>query len=256
MSHVILQGDCLTHLPTLPSDSVDLVITDPPFNIGKKYNTYKDNMSHDEYIKWCYKWLLECVRVMKPGASLYLFNYAENNAYMVPFLDKHLKFKRWLTWHYNNNMGGPQKNYIRSQTSILFYCKGEEVNTWNNDDICVPYSHHNKSQNKKMLLKGRKGRKPYDVQFRELIRHSEGRSDHPCQIPIDLLEMLIKASSNKGDTILDPFGGSLSTAVAAKRLGRNSINIEVDQHYCNVGQERLNNTSPTATLETMFSDPA
>ncbi len=239
-------------LPTLDSDSVDLVITDPPFNIGKAYNTYKDKLSHDEYIKWCQTWLLECVRVLKPGGSLYLFNYAENNAYMVPFLDKHMKFKRWLSWQYASNMGGQQKNYIRSQTSILFYCKGDEVKTWNDDDIAVPYSANNKVQNDKMLRRGSKGRKPYDVYYHELIRVSEGRSDHPCQIPIPLLEMLIKASSNKGEVILDPFGGSFSTAVAAKRLKRNSINIEIDEHYCEIGRERLARTSPTATLESMF----
>ena len=97
--------DCLQFMPKMPAESVDLVITDPPFNIGKKYNTYKDSMKKEDYIAWCETWLADCIRVLKPHGSLYVFNYPENNAYLLPFLDKHIVFKRWLTWHYPTNTG-------------------------------------------------------------------------------------------------------------------------------------------------------
>ena len=99
----IIPGDCLESMKNLHDESVDLVVTDPPFNIGKNYNSYKDKMKKEEYIKWCEKWLAECMRILKPHGSLYLFNYPENNAYLMPFLDKNMIFKRWMTWHYPTN---------------------------------------------------------------------------------------------------------------------------------------------------------
>ena len=134
----IIPGDCLETMKNIPDESVDLVVTDPPFNIGKNYNSYKDKMKKDEYIKWCEKWLTECIRILKPHGSLYLFNYPENNAYLMPFLDKNMIFKRWMTWHYPTNTGMSPTNYTRSQHSILFYTKTEKAR-WNKNHIAEPY---------------------------------------------------------------------------------------------------------------------
>ena len=137
--HKIINGDCLEELKKFQAESVDLIVTDPPFNIGKKYNSYADNKSKEEYLKWCENWLAECIRVLKNGGALYLFNYPENNAYLMHFLDNHLTFKRWMTWHYPVNTGMSPTNFTRSQHSILFYIKGEKPKTFNKHDIAEPY---------------------------------------------------------------------------------------------------------------------
>jgi DNA modification methylase len=255
MEHKIINGDCIIELDKIQSDSVDMVLTDPPFNIRKKYNSYKDNIKHKDYLSWCQAWILKCIRVMKPGASLYLINYPENNAYLMPFLDEHLTFKRWLTWHYPTNTGMSPTNYTRSQHSILFYIKGEKSNTFNRNDIAEPYRNLTDIRIKERIKNGSKGKTPYDVfQFNIVKNVSKEKIDHPCQIPISLLSIFIKASSNLGDTILDPFGGSFSTASACKQLGRNSISIEIDKKYCENGKTRLSQIQYLDTSVAISSD--
>ncbi|MFA7708259.1 MAG: DNA methyltransferase [Candidatus Pacearchaeota archaeon] len=243
--HIIVCGDCVNELRKLEPESIDLIITDPPFNIGKKYNSYADNKSKEEYLSWCESWLIECVRVLKTGGALYLFNYPENNAYLMQFLDRHLTFKRWMTWHYPVNTGMSPTNFTRSQHSILFYIKGEKPNLFNKNDIAEPYRNPTDRRIKERIKNGSKGKTPYDVfQFNLVKNVSKDKTAHPCQIPVQLLEIFVKASSNKGDKILDPFGGSFSTAVACKNLDRNSISIEMDKEYCKIGRDRLNKINP------------
>jgi len=238
--HRIIKGDCLKKLKKLQDNSVDLVITDPPFNIGKKYNSYVDRKSKNEYIKWCESWLLECIRVLKEGGAFYLFNYPENNAYLMPFLDNNLTFKRWMTWHYPTNTGVSPTNFTRTQHSILFYIKGKKPRVFNKKDIAMPYKNPNDKRIKELVKNGSPGRTPYDVFHFNIVKNvSKDKTDHPCQIPVPLLEIFIKASSNPGDIVLDPFAGSFSTAAAAKKLGRKSISIEIDKKYIGIGKERL-----------------
>ena len=250
-THTILNGDCLEELFKIPSQSIELVITDPPFNIGKKYNSYTDSRTKSDYLQWCVDWLFEIGRVLKPGGALYLFNYPENNVELKKVLDGIMTFKRWCTWHYPTNTGMSPTNYTRSQYSILFYVKGGKIpRVFNKDDIAEPYKNPTDKRIKALIAAGKKGRTPYDVFiFNQVKNVSKDKTDHPCQIPVDLLQIFVKASSNPGDWILDPFGGSFSTAVAAKRWGRNSINIEIDSHYCEIGRERLNKTIPYPPFE-------
>ncbi len=244
MTHTIIHGDCITELKKVPKENIDLVVTDPPFNIGKKYNTYADNRSKEEYLNWCKKWLSECIRVLKDGAALYLFNYPENNAYLMPFLDEKMTFKRWMTWHYPTNVGMSPTNFTRSQRSILFYIKGKKPRTFNKNDIAEPYRNPTDKRIIERIKNGSKGKTPYDVfQFNLVKNVNKDKIDHPCQVPVSLLEIFIKASSNIGDLVLDPFGGSFSTAHACERLSRNSISIEIDEYYCKIGKNRLDKIS-------------
>ncbi len=240
-SHLIIKGDCVKILKGMKSESADLIITDPPFNIGKKYNTYVDKKSKGDYVEWCKSWLIECARVLKEGGALYLFNYPENNAYLLPFLDEILTFKRWMTWHYPVNTGMSPTNFTRSQHSILFYIKGKKNKVFNKRDIAVPYLNPTDKRIKKLMEEGSNGKTPFDVFNFNIVKNvSKDKTPHPCQIPVPLLEIFVKASSNQGDTILDPFGGSFSTAAAAKKNKRKSISIEIDEHYCKIGRNRLN----------------
>jgi site-specific DNA-methyltransferase (adenine-specific) len=247
--HQIINGDCVEELKKFDANSIDLIITDPPFNVGKKYNSYADNKKRSEYLEWCESWLTECVRILSDGSALYLFNYPENNAYLMPFLDKHLTFRRWMTWHYPTNTGMSPTNFTRSQHSILFYIKGKKARVFNKDDIAEPYRNPTDKRILQRIAEGSKGKTPYDVFHFNIVKNvNKDKTEHPCQIPVPLLRIFVRASSNDGDIILDPFGGSFSTAIACKQLGRKSINIELDKHYCEIGRERLDNTSDMVML--------
>ena len=254
--HKIICGDCIKELKKLLDNSIDLVITDPPFNIGKDYGKYKDNLPKKEYLSWCKKWLKEVIRIMKKGASLYLFNYPINNAYLIPFLDTYLTFKRWMTWHYPTNTGISQTNFTRSQHSILFYIKGNVPNVFNKNNIAEPYKNPTDKRIIKRIQNGSKGRTPYDVFLFNIVKNvNKDKTSHPCQLPIDLIKIFIKASSNENDIVLDLFGGSFTTAVACKELNRNSISIENNQKYCLIGKRRIKNNSVfTKTIDIGFTD--
>ena len=243
--HELICADSLNAMKKMPDKSIDLIITDPPFNIGKNYGgVYKDNKKSEEYIEWCKKWLKECIRLLKPQGSLYLFNYPENNAYLLPFLKKHMVFKRWMTWHYPTNTGHSKVNFTRTQHSILFFAKTKK-HKFNRDKIAVPYKNPTDKRIQELLKNGSKGRAPYDVfQFNLVKNVSKDKTPHPCQIPVPLLKIFIKASSNSGDTILDPFAGSFSTCAAAKELDRNSIGIDINPAYVKIGEKRLAKIKP------------
>jgi site-specific DNA-methyltransferase (adenine-specific) len=243
----IIEGDCLKVMKKMPSEFIDLIITDPPFNIGKNYGgVYEDNKTASEYIEWCKAWLTECIRLLKPTGSLYLFNYPENNAYLLPFLQDKMIFKRWMAWHYPTNTGHSKTNYTRTQHSIIFCTKTKEA-IFNKDAIAEPYKNPTDKRILERLQNGSKGRTPYDVfQFNLVKNVSKDKTEHPCQIPVPLIKIFVKASSNEGDVVFDPFGGSFSTAVAAKELNRNSISIEINPKYIGIGKRRLANTKPLA----------
>jgi DNA modification methylase len=232
-------GDCMKYMQTLPDSSVDLVITDPPFNIGKKYDSYSDNLKFEEYLNWCYNWLDETTRILKPGGSLYLFNYPENNAYLKVYLDKKLNFRRWLTWHYNTNTGHSKINYTRTQHSILFYTKGDNY-IFNKEEVVQPYKNPTDKRIKKLLADGKKGTGPYDVFIFNIVKNvSKQKTEHIAQLPVELVEIFVKASSLQNQLIFDPFMGSGTTAVAAKKNGRHYLGCEISKKYYNIIQTRL-----------------
>lgn len=238
-------GDCLPYIRSLPNECIDLIITDPPFNIGKRYDAYKDNLKFEEYLAWCYQWLDECIRVLKINGSLYLFNYPENNAYLKVYLDKKMRFRRWLTWHYHTNTGHSKRNYTRTQHSILFYTKGENY-VFNKEDVAQPYKNPTDKRIQKLIAQGRNGTGPYDVFIFNIVKNvSKEKTEHIAQLPLALVETFVKASSKAGQVVLDPFMGSGTTAVAAKRNGRTYLGCEISKKYWQIIQKRLSETSPS-----------
>jgi DNA modification methylase len=256
--HYLFNGDCLEILKQIPSKSIKLIITDPPYNIGLKYNEYADNKKWKDYYKELGERLNEMARILTDDGSLYLINYPEINAYCMPLIDKTgLIFRRWITWHYPSNIGHSKTNYTRTQRSVLFYTKTMR-NTFNKDAIVQPYKNPDVGKIKKLIAEGKKGRTPYDgleekdlfeifneempdfLNFNLLKNVSKDREEkHPCQLPLPLLKVFVKASSNKGDIVLDCYAGTFTTNKAAKDLGRKSVGIEIDKKYVSFGIRRL-----------------
>jgi DNA modification methylase len=240
IDHLCITGDCIEVMRDMPSESIDLVIVDPPYNRGLNYGgLYDDNKDESEYIIWCKMWLSDCIRLLNSTGSLYMINYPENAALLYPFLKKFMHFNRWITWCYPTNIGQSTKNYTRSQRAILF-CSKTDKYKFNREDILQPYKNPEDKRIKALIENGSGGRAPYDVFYYNMVKNvSKDKTEHPCQIPEPLLEVFIKASSDRGDVVLDPLAGSFSTCAVAKRLGRKSIGIDINPDYVKIGSARL-----------------
>jgi len=277
--HLLVKGDCEEVIKSLPVGSIDLIITDPPYNKGLDYgDKFNDSRSQSEYYKWLKSRLKDIPRILNDKGSFYIISYPEISARLLPFLEDelNLNYRGWITWHYPTNIGHSSKNYTRSQRSILFFTKTKNY-SFNREKLIQHYKNPTAPVIRKRIAQGHKGRTSYDLfRFLDLIELQKGlvdvidvdllknnskdrlrnlnskfkpvsslaelrRKDHPCQLPLALLELFIKVSSNKGNTILDPFAGTFTTSVAAGKLNRNSVGIELNSKFLNFGLRRIKN---------------
>ena len=144
-----------------------------------------------------------------------------------------------MTWHYPTNTGMSPTNYTRAQHSILFYTKTNDA-TWNKSAIAEPYRNPTDKRILERIKNGSRGKTPYDVFIYNIVKNvNKDKTEHVCQLPVELVETFIKSSSNEDDLVFDPFMGSGTVAVAAKKLGRNYLGCEIDKYYCKIINERL-----------------
>jgi len=243
--HKILLGDALLALSEIEDNSIDLVFADPPYNIGKNFNGKLDKWEKDEdYLNWCYEWLDLCIKKLKPTGSFYVMTSTQFMPFFDIFLRKRLNILSRLVWSYDSS-GVQAKNYYGSMYEPILFCvKDKENYTFNKKDILVEA----KTGAKRKLIDYRKTppqiynseKVPGNVwEFSRVRYRMDEYENHPTQKPIALLERIIKASSKEGDLILDPFSGSFTTSFVAKKLGRKSIGIELQEDYAKIGLRRL-----------------
>jgi len=230
---MIQNKDCLEFLGELAENTVDLVVTDPPyFQIVK--NEWDNQWSNEEeYLEWCEKWTSECVRVLKPNRCLYVWGTTKTDTflrYKLNVLNKQpeMVYQSWIIWSYDWG-GRTKKNFARKHEDLLMYSKGKEF-LFNADSIRIPYIM------KKSVRKGAElnalGKIPTDVWPKN--NHTTSKEYcgwHPTQKPVELLERIIKAHTNEGDVVVDIFSGSGSTAAAAKKTNRIFKGCEQDKIY-------------------------
>lgn len=244
-AHKIIYADALDALKTLPDNSVDLIFADPPYNIGKNFNGKIEKWDNEEsYLEWCYEWLDLCIQKLKPSGSFYVMTATQFMPYFDIFLRKKLTVLSRIVWSYDSSGVQAKKYYGSMYEPILFCVKDKNNYTFNSDDILVEA----KSGAKRKLIDYRKAvpalyssvKVPGNVWEYTRVRYRmEEYENHPTQKPIALLERIIKASSNEGDLVLDPFSGTFTTCFVAKELNRNSIGIELQDEYVKIGLRRL-----------------
>ncbi len=244
--HRIIHSDALLALnDEIADESVDLIFADPPYNIGKNFAGCKDKWPSDEaYLDWCYEWLALCIKKLKPSGSLYVMTSTQFMPYFDIFLRKRMTILSRLVWAYDSS-GVQAKRYFGSMYEPILYCVKDKDNyTFNADDIKVEA----KTGSKRKLIDYRKNPpQPYNTEkvpgnvwdFARVRYRMDEYENHPTQKPIALLERIIKASSNLGDVILDPFSGTFTTSFVAKSLERKSIGIELQEDYIKIGLRRL-----------------
>jgi len=255
----IIQGDCCSVMKEIPDESVNLVFADPPFNIGVKYDNYNDIKSFDEYMDWTEEWIDHVLRILKSDGSLYIAigdEYAADIRVLMRIKD--ITFRNWIIWYYTFGQH-MRKKFSRSHTHVLYFLKDEKHFTFNADEIRIPSARQLLYNDKRA---NPKGKIPDDVwnYSRVCGTFKERQGNHPCQMPENLLERIILASSNPGDVVLDPFAGSGTTLAVAKKCGRIFTGIEISKEYVNTIMERLYGTEQNYQFDLFNSisenDPA
>lgn len=241
----IFHGDALEVLSQIPDESVDLIFVAPPYNIGKDFAGRKDKWKADEdYLNWCYQWIDLCIQKLKPTGAFYVMTSTQFMPYLDLFIRQKMTILSRIVWAYDSS-GVQAKRYFGSlYEPILFCVKDKENYTFNADDIMVEA----KTGAKRKLIDYRKNPpQPYKNEkvlgnvwdFCRVRYRMEEYENHPTQKPVSLLERIIKASSNEGDLVLDPFCGTFTTGFVAKENNRDFIGIEIQEDYYKIGLRRL-----------------
>ena len=285
---VIYHGDCIKRLKTVPDGVATLVATDPPFNIGLKYDLYEDKVDYKTYIAWCKSWISECYRVLAPNGSIYVSIGDEYQAEINILLkEAGFFFRNTIVWYYT--FGENQRNkFNRCHTMIHYFSKSATDFKFNADAVKVP--------SKRQLMGDKRakagGKCPDDVweslsngnptpsalidnqwdgtveesianmpmiqrlgeavgipddvwkisrvcgTFKERLLKKDG-SAHPCQQPQSTFERMLRASSDEGDLVIDPFCGTGTCGFVAHEMNRRFITMDLSEEYCRVAAERI-----------------
>ncbi len=284
----IICGDALEELKKIPNESCDIIIIDPPYNIGKDFGNNIDKRELNEYIEWSKNWLNESIRIMKPSGTMFVYGFSEILAHLSGEIPIN---KRWLIWHYTNKNVASLNFWQRSHESII--CAWKDKHIFNRDEVREPYTEGFLNGAAGKIRKGTLGRfsregvetiykaheggaLPRDVikvaalaggagmverwflcktckdvfEPRKLKAHLGHQIiKHPTQKPIELTQKLIKsAMPNKNGVVLIPFIGSGSECVVAKKLGLSYLGFELNPDYVKLAEEWLKKTKCSPNL--------
>ncbi|QDT53181.1 DNA adenine methyltransferase YhdJ [Caulifigura coniformis] len=252
----IHHGDCVQLLQSLEPGSIDLAFADPPFNIGYDYDVYDDRQEAAAYLEWCEKWISGVYQALKPTGTFWLA-IGDEYAAELKVASQKLGFtcRSWVIWYYTFGVNCKNK-FSRSHAHLFHFVKDAKSFTFNADDIRVPSA--------RMLVYGDgranpRGRLPDDTWIlrpqdlpegfgasedtwyfpRVAGTFKERAGFHGCQMPEQLLGRIVRACSNAGESVLDPFSGSATTLAVAKKLGRRFIGFDLSPEYIARGRDRL-----------------
>jgi site-specific DNA-methyltransferase (adenine-specific) len=248
MHNTLHLGDCVKGMAEIPAGSVDLVFADPPFNIGYDYDAYHDKLSEADYLAWCDLWGAQVVRVLKPTGAFWLAIGDDFAAELkVAFKKLGLTCRSWVIWYYTFGVNC-KKKFSRSHTHLFHFIKDPKEFTFNDAPIRVASARQLVYADARANPQGRlpddtwilrpqdlpDGFKPDEDTWyypRVCGTFKERAGFHGCQMPERLLGRIIEVSSNPGEVVLDPFAGSGSTLIVAKKLGRRYLGFEMSESY-------------------------
>lgn len=229
----LYQGDCLDVLKNIDSDSVDMIFADPPFNLNKLYpSKMNDNLKEEEYLSWTEQWIKECIRVLKHGGSIFLWNLPVWNSNLSSLLHGNLSFKHWIAVDMKYTLPIQGRLYP-SHYSLLYFVKGKRANKFNPDRLSTPTCP--KCFNDLKDYGGYKNKmNPKGISLTDIwtdippVRHAKYKKRAGAnELSIRLLDRVIEMSTEPGDLILDPFGGSGTTYVVSELKNRHWIGCEI-----------------------------
>jgi len=235
-------------LKRYPNGLFDLVFADPPYNLDKKYGAYDDALADKEYLKWSNRWLELCAKLTKPTGNILVLNVPKWGLEYAKTLNKHAYLQNWIVW---DALSTPKGKIMPAHYALLYYSKSPSGFVFNNNKLIDSPEYCRRASciksRKKIagsLLEEKEGM-DNKVAISDIwwdihrIKHKKDRDNHPCQLPITLMDRIVKMFSNKGDLVFDPFAGAGTTAISALRKERNYLTIEIDPFYKDLTEKKL-----------------
>ncbi|MGJ8645319.1 MAG: DNA methyltransferase [Marinomonas colpomeniae] len=239
----LFQGDCLHAMRQIESDSVDLVFADPPFNLSKLYpSKMDDNIKAEKYLFWSEQWIAECIRILKPGGAFFTWNLPLWNSKLTGYLHSRLTFRHWIATDIKYSL--PIKNKLYpSHYSLLYFIKGDKPNTFNSDRL--PMQTCPKCYDDIKDYGGYKHKmNPNGISLTDVwqditpVRHAKYKKrEGSNELSIKLLDRVIEMTTNEGDLVFDPFGGSGTSYAVAEIKNRRWIGVELGP--CDIIVDRI-----------------
>lgn len=249
LNKIYLQ-DCVTFMQELESESVDLIIADPPYNLRKDFGNKSDHWENvQEWLNWSKQWIDEGIRILKPTGNLFIYGIHHFLCYLQCHLyERNMRYRRQIIWYYENGFSG-YKTLNAFYEPLLWFSKTDDF-TYH--EIREPYKSQDRLKNKitkngKVWTPNPEGRLAGDVwNFPTLAgkRFEKEKVEHPTQKPLALCDRIIKHFSNLEDTIFIPFAGSGSECVSSVSNKRNFIATEINPDYIEIANERLEKILP------------
>ena len=230
----VICGNAIDELKKVPSQSIRLIVTDPPYNLNKDYGNNRDKLEFEDYLTFSREWLTEAKRVLTDDGTIYVFMGMRYISYIYSILEQELgmTFNSWITWFYTQGIG-KTKGFSPRHDDILMFTKHPKKFVFNLDEIRVPQKFYRSVNNMR-------GSNPSNVwEFSHMHYCNKNRKQHPTQKPEGLFERMILASSNPGDYVLDPFVGSGTALRVCQQTNRNGIGIDINPEYIAMTKERL-----------------
>ena len=242
---MVILGDSLQIMKKMKSNSINLIFADAPYNIGKDFGNNQDKWECvSSYIDWCKQWIDECMRILRDDGTMYFMTATQHMSFLDVYVSEKYNVLSRIVWTYDSSGVQSKRVYGSLYEPILMINKNiKEKYTFNYKDILIEAP----TGAKRKLIDYRKDppqlynseKVPGNVwNFNRVRFKMEEYENHPTQKPELLLERIIKASSNIGDIVLDPFSGSFTTSAVATKLGRYAIGIELNRDFFEIGIRR------------------
>lgn len=257
----VFNEDFMKGVAKIPGNSIDLIVTDPPYGLGKDYGNDSDKLNAKDYLRWSMQWINAVIPKLKDTGSFYIFLTWQRSPEIFSYIKKKLIMVNEIIWDRKvPSMGGSTRKFSSVHDNIGFFVKTKSY-YFDIDSIRIPYDEETKKARTRSIFVGKKwlevGYNPKDVWSVARI-HAEDpeRENHPTQKPLTIIERIIKASSPTKGIVLDPFMGSGTTAIACIRLKRNYIGFEINPEYCKMIDERIRRIESDRPLFSPLEDNA
>jgi site-specific DNA-methyltransferase (adenine-specific) len=266
----VYQGECISFLDRIsslyPEGVFDMAFADPPYNLSKGYNNYEDTLIEEHYINWCDQWLEGMVKTLKPGGSLFILNLPKWAVHHAAYLNQRLEFRHWITW---DALSDPRGKLMPAHYALLYYTKPGSKSIFNyssvgseiDETIVLPPDSPKYCLRASCIKKRKRSSDNEKVELSDVwfdihrIKHKRDRDKHPCQLPEKLLERIILLTTNYGGLVFDPFCGAGTTAIAARKLERNFVVVDIDPNYVSITREKLDSMEQHADIFGTYTVP-
>lgn len=253
MNYHLFNEDFLSGVNKIPDKSIDLVIADPPYGLGKNYGNNSDMKTPREILRWTAAWVDAVVPKIKPTGSLYIFTTWRNSPEIFSYIKCKMIMINEIIWDRRvPSMGGSTRRFSSVHDTIGYFSPGDNY-YFNIDAVRIPYDAETKKARTRSIFVGKKwleqGYNPKDVwSVSRLHRLHRERENHPTQKPLEIIERMVSASCPESGVVLDPFAGSGTTVEACVKNGRNCVAFEINENYCAIIRDRIRRISNSPDL--------